>query len=102
MIGGPARPASEAVESSSGSLQRAATVVPAYRHLLREHGIEPEAIVDRETFAACAHLTKATRSTCFRSTSGAEGTLAELAELLTSSGTGKIFLRLRAPAAACR
>jgi phenylacetate-CoA ligase len=67
--------------------------VPAYRHLLREHGVEPEAIVDCETFAArCPILTKANTFDLFPIDQlCAEGTISELAEVLTSSGHGGKF-----------
>jgi hypothetical protein len=42
------------------AFRRAVSVVPGYRQLLAEHGVEPAAVVDRRTFTAlCPILTKA-------------------------------------------
>ena len=67
--------------------------MPAYRHLLREHGVEPDAIVDCDTFTAhCPILTKANTFDAFPIDQlCAEGAIGELAEVLTSSGHGGRF-----------
>jgi hypothetical protein len=67
--------------------------VPAYRCLLREHDVEPAAIVDYETFAArCPILTKANTFDRFPIDQlCAGGTIGDLADVLTSSGHGGRF-----------
>ena len=93
MIASPGRSASAAVDRLLIAFQRASTRVPAYRQLLREHGVEPEAIVDCDTFTArCPILTKANTFDRFSIDQlCAEGTIAQLAEVLTSSGHGGRF-----------
>ena len=67
--------------------------MPAYRVLLREHGIDPAAIADDETFAArCPILTKANTFDRFPIDElCVEGAMADLADVLTSSGHGGRF-----------
>ena len=75
------------------AFQRAASVVPAYRRLLEEGGIDPAGIVDGDSFAArCPILTKANTFDRFPIDQlCAPGTVADLAEVLTSSGHGGRF-----------
>jgi phenylacetate-CoA ligase len=81
------------VERLQAAFQRAASHVPAYRRLLREHGVDAAAIVDVETFAArCPILTKANTFDRFPIDElCAEGAMADLADVLTSSGHGGRF-----------
>jgi phenylacetate-coenzyme A ligase PaaK-like adenylate-forming protein len=80
-------------ETLLAAFRRAASTVPAYRQLLDEHGVEPTAIVDRDRFAAlCPILTKANTFDRFPIDQlCAEGTLQDLADVLTSSGHGGRF-----------
>jgi phenylacetate-CoA ligase len=75
------------------AFRRAATTVPAYGRLLDERGVEPAAIVDRRTFSAlCPILTKANTFDRFPIDQlCAEGTIHDLAGVLTSSGHGGRF-----------
>ncbi len=75
------------------AFQRAASSVPAYRRLLQEHDVDASAIVDCETFAArCPILTKANTFDRFAIDQlCAEGAMADLADVLTSSGHGGRF-----------
>jgi phenylacetate-CoA ligase len=72
---------------------RAASSVPAYRCLLREHDVDPATIVDNATFTArCPVLTKANTFDRFPIDQlCAEGALRDLADVLTSSGHGGRF-----------
>ena len=67
--------------------------MPAYRCLLREHGVDPVAIVDSDTFAArCPILTKANTFDRFSVAElCVEGAMCDLANVLTSSGHGGRF-----------
>jgi phenylacetate-CoA ligase len=75
------------------AFHRAAATVPAYRQLLREGGIEPGAIVDLETFAArCPILSKSNTFDRFPIDQlCADGSMRDLADVLTSSGHGGRF-----------
>ena len=75
------------------TFRRAAASVPAYRRILDEHGVEPAAIVDRQTFSTrCPILTKANTFDRFPIDQlCADGTIQELANVLTSSGHGGRF-----------
>jgi phenylacetate-CoA ligase len=81
------------VERLQSAFQRAASSVPAYRRLLAEHGVDPASVVDVETFAArCPILTKANTFDRFPIDELCpEGALADLADVLTSSGHGGRF-----------
>ena len=85
--------ASPAAPLLRAAFQRAASQVPAYRRLLQEHGVDPAAIVDVETFAArCPVLTKANTFDRFPVDQlCVEGAMSELADVLTSSGHGGRF-----------
>ena len=89
----PADRASGGVDRLRAAFQRAASSVPAYRRLLEEHGVDPAAIVDYESFAArCPILTKANTFDRFPIDQlCADGAMADLAEVLTSSGHGGRF-----------
>ena len=67
--------------------------MPAYRCLLQEHGVEPGAIVDDDTFAErCPILTKANTFDRFPIDQlCVEGAMVDLADVLTSSGHGGRF-----------
>jgi phenylacetate-CoA ligase len=80
-------------ERLHAAFQRAASSVPAYRRLLQEHDVDASAIVDCETFAArCPILTKANTFDRFAIDQlCAEGAMADLADVLTSSGHGGRF-----------
>ena len=79
-------------ERLHAAFQRAASSVPAYRRLLQEHDVDASAIVDCETFARCPILTKANTFDRFEIDQlCAEGAMADLAEVLTSSGHGGRF-----------
>jgi phenylacetate-coenzyme A ligase PaaK-like adenylate-forming protein len=82
-----------AMQGLHAAFQRAAASVPAYRRLLREHGVDPAAIVDYDTFAArCPILTKANTFDRFPIDQlCAEGAMRDLADVLTSSGHGGRF-----------
>jgi phenylacetate-CoA ligase len=75
------------------AFRRAASSVPAYRVLLDEHGVDPATIVDYETFAArCPTLTKSNTFDRFPIDQlCVEGAMADLADVLTSSGHGGRF-----------
>jgi phenylacetate-CoA ligase len=80
-------------EALLSAFRRAASMVPAYRRLLREHGVDPAAIVDRRTFSTlCPILTKTNTFDRFPIDQlCAEGTMRNLADVLTSSGHGGRF-----------
>jgi phenylacetate-CoA ligase len=80
-------------ERLHAAFQRAAASMPAYRTLLEEHGIDPAAIVDHETFVArCPILSKANTFDRFSIDQlCVEGAMADLADVLTSSGHGGRF-----------
>jgi phenylacetate-coenzyme A ligase PaaK-like adenylate-forming protein len=75
------------------AFSRAAATVPAYRTLLAEHGVRPEAVRDGDTFVElCPILSK--KNTFERFTIdelSAGGSLGDVAEVLTSSGHGGVF-----------
>ncbi|MEO6561567.1 MAG: hypothetical protein ABIN99_00760 [Nitrosospira sp.] len=75
------------------AFRRAASDVPGYRVLLREHGVEPDKIVDITTFSHfCPLLTKKNTFARFPLEQlCAGGKLGDLAEVLTSSGHGGQF-----------
>jgi phenylacetate-coenzyme A ligase PaaK-like adenylate-forming protein len=75
------------------TFRRAASTVPAYRRILEEHGVEPSAIVDRQTFSTlCPILTKANTFDRFPiDRLCVDGTIQNLANVLTSSGHGGRF-----------
>jgi phenylacetate-CoA ligase len=81
------------VDRLLAAFQRAASSVPAYRRLLAEHGVDPDTVLDHETFVArCPTLTKANTFDRFSIDQlCAEGAMADLAEVLTSSGHGGRF-----------
>jgi len=81
------------VDELLAAFRRAASTVPAYGRLLEEHGVEPAAIVDRRTFSArCPILTKANTFDRFPIDQlCVEGTLQDVANVLTSSGHGGRF-----------
>jgi phenylacetate-CoA ligase len=89
----PADRANGRVERLRAAFQRAASSVPAYRRLLEEHGVDPAAIVDYESFAArCPTLTKTNTFDRFPIDQlCAEGAIADLAEVFPSSGHGGRF-----------
>ena len=93
MTGVPADRANGGVDRLRAAFRRAAASVPAYRRLLEEHGVDPAAIVDYESFATrCPTLTKANTFDRFPIDQlCAEGAIADLAEVLTSSGHGGRF-----------
>jgi phenylacetate-CoA ligase len=76
------------VDAVLTAFRRAASAVPAYGRLLHEHGVEPAAVVDRETFtASCPILTKANTFDRFPIDElCAEGTMRDPADVLTSTG----------------
>ena len=80
-------------ERLQAAFQRAASSVPAYRRLLQEHDVDASAIVDCETFAArCPILSKANTFDRFSIDQlCAEGAMADLADVFTSSGHGGRF-----------
>jgi phenylacetate-CoA ligase len=89
----PADPANDGFDRLRAAFQRAASGVPAYRCLLEEHGVDPAAIVDYESFVArCPTLTKANTFDRFPIDQLCAGSaMANLAEVLTSSGHGGRF-----------
>jgi len=89
----PLRDALDTTGPLLAAFRHAASAVPAYRRLLQDHGVEPAAIVDRETFTArCPVLSKADTFVRFPIAQlCAGGTTEDLAEVLTSSAHGGRF-----------
>src|SRR6185503_9089482 len=73
--------------------RRAAAAVPAYRALLDEAGVQTEQVRDLESFTrACPLLSKHNTFSRFSLEQlGIGGTLADVADVLTSSGHGAQF-----------
>ena len=76
-----------------GAFRRAASHVPSYQTLLHEHCVQPQEIIDIETFSRlCPVLTKQNTFTRFPLEQlCAGGSLQNLAEVMTSSGHGGQF-----------